>query len=143
MIADNKNLPDLDSIFDVFIEGWSFGHSIMACANEDEILHAVNVLLANATKNLSPGSTVIIIETMGTNTDSAAPPDEKLKFFYETLVDVHGFNQHIISTDYQFSTNEEAAEVMGFFFGDEMKRSVLARGTTTIPEWTGLWVKEL
>ena len=142
-LADNESLPDLESIFDVFVEGWSFGHSIMACDNEDEILHTVNVLLANATKNLFLGSTIIIIETLGTNTDPAAPPHEKLKFFYDTLVGVHDFSQHTIQTDYQFSTNKEAAEVMGFFFGDEMKRSVLARGMSTIPEWTGIWVKEI
>ena len=142
-LADNERLPDLESIFDVFIEGWSFGHSIMACDNEDEILHVINVLLANAMKNLFSGSTMIIIETLGTNTDVAAPPHEKLKFFYETLLNKHDFNQHIIRTDYQFSTNEEAADVMGFFFGDEMKESILARGTSTIPEWTGVWVKEI
>ena len=142
-LADNEKLPDLDSVFDVFIEGWSFGHSIMACDSVVEILHTINVLLANVTKNLSPGSTMILIETMGTNTDSAAPPHENLGFFYDTLVNKHGFSQHTIRTDYQFSTNEAAVDIMSFFFGDEMKQSVLARGTSMIPEWTGVWVKEI
>jgi hypothetical protein len=140
-LADNTDLPDFGSTFGVFIEGWSFGHSIMACGNEKEILHATNVLLVNAMKNLSSGSTTIIIETLGTNVDSPAPPDENLGLFYETLVHTHDFSQHIIRTDYQFDTNEKAADILGFFFGDDMKESVLARGTSTIPEWTGVWAR--
>ncbi len=140
--ADNVELPDLKSIFEVFIEGWSFGHPIMACNNEEEILQLTNMLLDNAQKNLSPGSTVIIIETMGTNVESPAPPHQKLKFFYEALVNKHDFRQHVIRTDYRFSANVKAAEVMGFFFGDDMKQSVLARGSSTIPEWTGVWIKK-
>jgi SAM-dependent methyltransferase len=142
-LADNTDLPDLKSTFDAFIEGWSFGHSIMACVNQQEILHTTNLLLANAMKNLSPGSAIIITETMGTNVDSPNPPHENLRLFYETLVHRHDFKQHVIRTDYQFDTNEEAADVMGFFFGDGMKRSVLTRGTSTIPEWTGLWIRKM
>lgn len=142
-LADNTDLSGFDATFDVFIEGWSFGHTIMACASEEEILHATNVLLANAMKNLAPGSTIIIIETLGTNIDSPTPPHENLMLFYETLVYTHDFCQHVIRTDYQFDTNEEAADVMGFFFGDDMKQSVLARGTSTIPEWTGVWTREM
>lgn len=142
-LADNTDLPDFESPFDLFIEGWSFGHTIMACVSEKEILHATNVLLVNATKNLSSGSTIIIIETLGTNVDSPAPPDEKLGLFYETLVHTHDFSQHVTRTDYRFDTNEKAAGTLGFFFGDEMKESVLARGTSTIPEWTGVWTREI
>ena len=142
-LADNTYLPDFESTFEVFIEGWSFGHSIMACANEKEILHTTNVLLANAMKNLSPGSTMILIETLGTNVDSPTPPDERLGLFYEKLVHSHGFSQHVTSTDFQFDTNQKAADLLGFFFGDEMQESVLARGTPTIPEWTGVWTREV
>jgi SAM-dependent methyltransferase len=142
-LADNTDLPDFEFTFDVFIEGWSFGHTINACVNEEEILYITNVLLTNAMKNLSPGSPTIIIETMGTNVDSPTPPHENLRFFYGTLVQGHDFSQHIIRTDYQFDTNEEAADIMGFFFGDDMKRSVLARGTSTIPEWTGVWTRKM
>lgn len=142
-LANNMDLPDIKSTFEVFIEGWSFGHAIMACINEEEILHLTNTLLANAIKNLSVGSTVIIIETMGTNVESPIPPHEKLKFFYKTLVNTHDFSQHVIRTDYRFSAKGEAAQAMGFFFGDDMKQSVLARGTSTIPEWTGVWTRKI
>ena len=142
-LADNTDLPDFESTFEVFIEGWSFGHTIMACVNEQEILHTTNVLLENAMKNLSSGSTMIIIETLGTNADSSTPPHEKLGLFYETLVHTHDFSQHVIRTDYQFDSNEEAADILGFFFGDDMKQSVLARGTSTIPEWTGVWTRKI
>lgn len=141
-LADNTDLPVFASTFEVFIEGWSFGHSIMDCGSEEEIRHTTNVLLANATENLSAGSTVIIIETLGTNVDAPAVPHERLGLFYETLVHTHGFSQHAIRTDYRFNTNEEAAEILGFFFGDDMRHSVLARGTPTIPEWTGIWARE-
>ena len=84
---------------------------------------------------------IIIMETMGTNTAGAGAPHEKLAFFYETLVERYGFEEHVIRTDYRFGSNEKAADVMGFFFGDEMKQSVLERGTAVIPEWTGVWIK--
>jgi SAM-dependent methyltransferase len=142
-LADNTDLPDFGSTFDLFIEGWSFGHTIMACGNAKEILHATSVLLVNAMKNLSSGSTIVIIETLGTNVDAPAPPHENLGLFYETLVHTHGFCQHVTRTDYRFDTMEEAADLLGFFFGDDMKQSVLARGTSTIPEWTGVWTREI
>lgn len=139
--ADNTNLPAFNHSFDLFIEGWSFGHSIMACHDEASILAMTDQLLANVTKQLLPDSPIIIIETMGTNTEEATPPHERLAFFYKVLTEQYGFESHVIETDYRFGTNGEAAKVMGFFFGEEMKQSVLARGTTIIPEWTGVWVR--
>lgn len=139
--VENTQLPDFDLTFDLFIEGWSFGHSIMACTNESEILDVANRLLSNIRKHVLPGSPLIIIETMGTNTEDAHPPHDKLACFYKSLTDRHGFQPHFIRTDYRFETNHKAADIMGFFFGEDMKQSVLARGTTTIPEWTGVWVK--
>jgi len=143
MWADNENLPDLGARFDVFIEGWSFGHSIMACEGEKKILEMTDTLHRNAAKNLSPGGTILIIETLGTNAEMPYPPDPKLKVFYDALVKTHGYVQYKIKTDYKFPDNEKAVEVMGFFFGEEMKRTVFARGTAIIPEWTGVWVKKM
>lgn len=142
-LTDNTNFPDFGRSFDLFIEGWSFGHSIMACADKAEVLKMANLLLTNARKNLAHGSPLIIIETMGTNTDEPAPPQDKLAFFYDSLSEKHDFTPHVIQTDYRFKTNKEAAEVMGFFFGDKMKQSIVDRGTTIIPEWTGVWIKRV
>jgi len=139
--ADNMNIPDLDGEFDLFIEGWSFGHSVSDCSTADEIKSVTEILVRNATKDLKSGGVVILLETLGTNLDSPGAPHEKLNIFYSELEQKHGFQMKKIKTDYQFQSNEEAARIMGFFFGEKMYQSVLKRNTSIIPEWTGMWTK--
>jgi len=139
--ADNMNIPDLDGEFDLFIEGWSFGHSVSDCSTADEIKSVTEILVRNATKDLKSGGVVILLETLGTNLDSPGAPHEKLNIFYSELEQKHGFQMKKIKTDYQFQSNEEAARIMGFFFGEKMYQSVLKRNTSIIPEWTSMWTK--
>ncbi|MBT3316782.1 class I SAM-dependent methyltransferase [bacterium] len=141
--ADNLNIPDLDGGFDLFIEGWSFGHSVSDCSTADEIKSVTDILVHNATKDLKPGGVVILLETLGTNLDFPGPPHEKLNIFYSELEQKHGFQMKKIRTDYQFQSNEEAARIMGFFFGEKMCQSVLKRNNAIIPEWTGMWTKTI
>lgn len=140
-VAENENLPSFEKKFDLFVEGWSFGHSAMDRSGEDGIRETAARLVRGAAANLGAGGTAVLIETMGTNVDAPAPPDEKLALFYEELEKKHGFASKVIRTDYRFATNEEAADVMGFFFGDEEKARIRARGTAVIPEWTGIWTR--
>jgi SAM-dependent methyltransferase len=142
-VADNFDLPTLNSPVDIFIEGWSFGLGVVGSQDSDGLRAGTAALLRNATKNLKPGGTAIILETMGTNTDAPAPPLWELEAFYSLLQNDYGFDSEIIRTDFRFPSNERAAEVMGFFFGEEMEAGVRTRGTATIPEYTGIWYKRV
>ena len=142
--AANTDIPKIDQPCDVFIEGWSFGHCASDCNSPEEIQNITPLLLHNATKNLKPGSTIILIETLGTNTESPGAPNDKLKIFYHELENQHGFTLKQIRTDYQFESNDEAARIMGFFFGEKMQQAVhQERGSRIIPEWTGIWTKNM
>jgi len=137
--ANNEDLPALDGRFDLFIEGWSFGHSISDCANMGEVDSMTSLLVHNAAKNIVPSGLVIIVETLGTNVDSPTIPNKNLGRFYTALEQQHGFEATAIRTDYRFESNAEASRIMGFFFGETMSQSVLERKSQIIPEWTGIW----
>lgn len=142
-VSDNFDLPTLGSQFDVFIEGWSFGHGVADARDGEELRDNTATLVRNATRNVKPGGIAILLETMGTNTDEPAPPVPELEAFYSLLENDYGFASTVIRTDYSFPSNEVAADIMGFFFGKEMERGVRARGSATIPEFTGLWYRRL
>lgn len=135
--ADNLALPLLPEQADVFVEGWSWGHSVVDGPGDVEPI--ADALFANVRKNLVPGGFVVLIETLGTNALSPAAPHPRLAEFYQLLQSRYGLRQAAISTDYRFPSAREAADVLGFFFGDPMKQAILAAGSATVPEWTGLW----
>ncbi len=133
-VADNLDLPLLPQQADIFIEGWSWGHSIVDGPGSVEDIAAA--LFAQVRKNLVPGAPVILIETLGTNALSPAAPHPRLAEFYQLLQSQYGLQQTALSTDYRFPSAAAAAETLGFFFGDAMARAVRA---ATVPEWTGVW----
>lgn len=135
--ADNLDLPFLAEKADLFIEGWSWGHAIVD--GPGAVADLASALFAQVRKNLVPGSLVILIETLGTNTLSPAAPHPRLAEFYQILQSCCGLQQAALSTDYRFASPAEAAEVLGFFFGDAMAQAVRAAGSATVPEWTGVW----
>ena len=136
-VADNLDLPDIPVKTDLFIEGWSWGHSII---DEPGPVEAIaERLLENARRLLRPGGTAILIETLGTGQEAPAPPHPRLGEFYELLRTRRLLRQEIVRTDYRFPSVPDAAETLGFFFGEAMRQSVLERGSPDIPEWTGVW----
>ena len=139
--ADNLALPLLSEKADVFVEGWSWGHSIVA--GPDSVEEIAAALFANIRPNLVPGAPVILVETLGTLALSPAAPHPRLAEFYQLLQSRHGLRQIAISTDYRFPSAREAAETLGFFFGDDMARAVRNGGSGTVPEWTGVWCGEI
>ncbi|MCG8479415.1 MAG: class I SAM-dependent methyltransferase [Spirochaetales bacterium] len=142
-VADNMQFPRIEGDFDLFIEGWSFGHSAMESSDDEDLVRITERLVGGAERNLVPGGTAIVLETLGTNVDEAAAPHPTLKRFYDLLEREHGFVREEIRTDYRFETVDDAARVMGFFFGPGMERGVRERSSTTIPEWTGVWSKRV
>lgn len=137
--ADNLCLPQLEGDFDLFIEGWSFGHVVCDCKTLAAVKGVTEQLLKNSSVNLGAGGQIILIESMGTNVDVPAAPNEQLELFYHELENVHGFTLKLIRTDYEFESNSEAQRILGFFFGEEEVAEIKKRKTGRIPEWTGIW----
>jgi SAM-dependent methyltransferase len=135
--AENLSIPELPHKCDVFIEGWSFGHTVED--STDPVEQVTELLLRNACRNLSATADVFIIETLGTNTPAPDAPSGRLSGFYRELQENWGFVLQILSTDYKFETVEDASETLGFFFGEEMRERILSGNQTLIPEWTGVW----
>jgi SAM-dependent methyltransferase len=135
--ADNLALPLLLEKADIFIEGWSWGHSIVDGPGPVEDI--AEVLFENVRKNLVAGAIIILIETLGTNSLTPAAPHPRLAEFYQLLQSRYGLHQAAISTDYRFASVDEAADTLGFFFGEAMARAVRAAGSAIVPEWTGVW----
>jgi SAM-dependent methyltransferase len=136
-VADNLDLPVLPEKADVFIEGWSWGHSIVDRPGTVEA--TAELLFTNIRKNLVPGGIVILIETLGTNQKDPAAPLARLGEFYQILQARYHMQQTVLATDYRFPSVREAADTLGFFFGNAMKQDILTANSPVIPEWTGVW----
>ena len=135
--ADNLALPLLPEPADLFIEGWSWGHSIVDGPGSVEDIAAA--LFAQVRKNLVPGAPVVLFETLGTLALSPAAPHPRLAEFYHLLQSRFGLRQTALSTDYRFPSVAAAAETLGFFFGDAMAAAVRRANSPVVPEWTGVW----
>lgn len=133
-VADHRAIPLPDHCADVAIEGWAFGHFVgwHPATWREEAGRA----LAEMERLLRPGGVMILLETLGTGFETPTPP-EQLRPFYHWLETTHHFHHTWIRTDYHFANLEEAAELLGFFFGPEMA----ARAHTRFPECTGIWHK--
>lgn len=137
--ADNLSMPLIGLKADLFIEGWSWGHSVVD--HQESVRTVSATLLEGAFMNLTDNGTLIIVETMGTNVSAAGAPHPSLAEFYRLLEEDYSFNVDVIRTDYSFETVEEAAETMGFFFGADMEEAITRARIRVVPEWTGVWTK--
>lgn len=136
-VADNTRLPVPDASADLAIEGWSFGHATEWQAGRWR--DAIGAMLAEMFRVLRPGGTAILMETMGTGSETPAPPNEALAVFYAWLEREHGFAATSIRTDYRFESLDEAERLTRFFFGDAMGDAVRANHWVILPECTGIW----
>jgi hypothetical protein len=133
-LFDNRNIPTLKEHYDITIEGWSFGH--LVSEKEETCDYWSNKLITDC-KCLS--DTIVIIETLGTNVENPKAPSRLLDHFYQVLRS-KGFQEHIVSTDYRFEDSHQAAEVLGAFFGEEMKERIRRENKAIVKEFTGVWV---
>lgn len=134
---DHLAVPLLARSYNIFIQGWSFGHAIME--HQAAIPATTRRLLNHATRNLEPNGTVILIETLGTAVKDPGPPHPALADFYTELETHYGFTRTELRTDYRFPSLEAAVRATGFFFGSELGDRVLSFGSRRVPEWTGVW----
>jgi len=135
--ADNTHLPTLGFKCDIFVEGWSWGHSIVGSG--DPVETTTETLLDGVRRNTTHNAEVIIIETLGTNVHQPEAPHRQLQEFYNVLEDRYNLRKLVVSTDYAFENPSRAANVLGFFFGEEMKEEIIGSGITVVPEFTGVW----
>lgn len=142
-VADSRALPLPDACADLAIEGWSLLQIAMwhQAAWRTEAGRAVD----EALRVLRPGGTAILIETLGTSATEPNPQNPWFRTFYDYLEQERGFQATWVRTDYAFAHRDEAAQMMRFFFGDELVPSILrsaidtADGRCMVPECTGLW----
>lgn len=136
-VAENKSIPLPSASADLTIAGWSFGHVTEWHPTywHEEINTAVNEMK----RLLRPGGTAVILETLGTASETPAPPNAQLAAYYALLEQKYGFTRQAIRTDYQFESLEEADKLVRFFFGNEMADQVRKNNWVIVPEWTGVW----
>jgi hypothetical protein len=140
-IGDNLELPIIEDKVDVFIEGWSFGHTIVENKNSieqttEDLLHRINTILNSI-------GDIFIIETLGTNTEEPHLNNEPLQKFFDLLENKYSFRKSVINTSYKFTDYTTAARVLGFFFGPDMENDIRKERKTIVPEYTGVWHKKL
>jgi ubiquinone/menaquinone biosynthesis C-methylase UbiE len=138
-IADHRSLPAEDGSADVVLSGWSVVYTVVWCPDNwrDELGRA----LAEMQRVLRPGGTIIILETMGTGSETPNPPPDLLDYFQ--YLEAQGFTSSWFRTDYKFASLAEARELIVFFFGEDMMRFVQAGEAVILPECTGMWWKQV
>ncbi|WP_456287899.1 class I SAM-dependent methyltransferase [Paenibacillus sp. AK002] len=140
MVADHRNLPVASSSVDLIVSGWSI--SYLADSSHEEWRENLELVMSELHRVLRPGGTILILETMGTGTETPNPPDF-LTGYYAQLEQQYGFSHQWIRTDYVFDTVEEALLHTGFFFGEELTDKIIANQWSTVPECAGVWWKHV
>ncbi|MEC0201905.1 class I SAM-dependent methyltransferase [Paenibacillus lautus] len=138
VVADHRSLPVDSSSVDLIVSGWSI--SYLADSSHKEWRENLELVMAELQRVLRPGGTILILETMGTGTETPNPPDF-LTGYYAQLEHQYGFSHQWIRTDYVFDTVEEALQNTGFFFGEELTDKIHANQWSTVPECAGIWWK--
>jgi len=137
-VADHRSVPLADDSVDLVVSGWSV--SYLAVWNPDSWRAELEKWLDEMKRILRPNSYIVLFESLGTGNESPIRLPH-LENYYPWL-DQTGFQNKWIRTDYQFESLDEAVELAGFFFGEEMADQVRARGSVTLPECTGVWWKK-
>jgi hypothetical protein len=76
---------------------------------------------------------------MGTGVETPFAGGHSLEPFHAFVREALGFEHRVLRTDYAFASVDEAAETLGFFFGERLVTRVREHGWTVVPECTGLY----
>jgi len=139
--ADNRQLPCPDQCMDIVIAGWAIGHLRAWYADTWQV--QIGRILDEMERVVSPGGTLIVLETLTTGALKPAPPNLELAEYYAWLEKRWGYSRDVIQTDYQFGSVEEAVARTEFFFGAGLAQSIRQNEWARLPEWTGLWSKQV
>lgn len=134
-VADHRSVPLAEDSVDLMVSGWSV--SYLAVWNPDSWRVELEKWLGEMKRILRPNSHIVLFESLGTGNESPIRLPH-LENYYPWLDEV-GFQNKWIRTDYQFESLDEAVELAGFFFGEEMADQVRAGQNVILPECTGVW----
>lgn len=121
--------------YDLVTAGWCFGH--FRHWMPDDWREDVDRALAAMSRAARPGGTLIVIETLGTG--HTTPRVHAALDEYFAALEAQGFVRRAIRTDYAFGSVDEAVEVLGEFFGEELSARIRAEQWARVPECTGVW----
>jgi len=138
-VADHRQLPVTYHSADLAVSGWSV--SYLAVWNQQNGTAALDKWLAEMKRILRSEGTIILFESLGTGNETPMRL-EHVESTYQWL-DSRGFENKWIRTDYKFESVEEAAELAGFFFGEEMADQIRKKGSVVLPECTGVWWRKV
>lgn len=139
--GDMRILPVPSGWADVVTAAWAIGHFIGWYG--DDWQTEIGRVLQEMQRVATPRGALIIIETLTTGSRTPAPPTQGLANFYAWLENEWGFSRQEIRTDFQFASIDEAVARTEFFFGPDLAGKVRERGWARIPEWTGVWGKQI
>jgi ubiquinone/menaquinone biosynthesis C-methylase UbiE len=139
--GDMRLLPFPSDWADVVTAGWAIGHFVGWYG--DDWQTQIGRVLSEMQRLVRPDGSLIIIETLTTGSMEPAPPNQGLATYYAWLESEWGFQRQQIRTDYQFDSVDEAVTRTEFFFGPELAATVREKGWARIPEWTGVWAKQI
>jgi len=138
-VADHRRLPVEDHSADLIVSGWSV--SYLAVWNQELNTSELDIWLNEMRRVLRKDGMMILFESLGTGNESPIRL-EHVESTYQWL-DANGFQNKWIRTDYRFESVDEAVELAGFFFGEEMANRVRANRLVILPECTGVYWKKI
>lgn len=138
-VADHRQLPIPDHSADLVVSGWSV--SYLAVWNEEKQTSELDIWLNEMKRVLRAGGTIVLFESLGTGNEEPIRL-EHVESTYQWL-DANGFEHKWIRTDYRFESVDEAADLAGFFFGEEMAVRIRENRSNILPECTGVWWKQV
>ncbi len=146
-------------VVDVVICAWALSHVASAQWGGDRWHANVRRVVAVMEGSIDPrtGGLVVVIETLGTDTETPTRHSSLHDFLVGTGEAGVGFETPVVvRTDYVFDSLEDGERCVRFFFGDEMRLKFAARVAAAqqdpsssstsafrLPECTGIWIKKV
>jgi ubiquinone/menaquinone biosynthesis C-methylase UbiE len=133
--AEHRRLPLRSGSVDLLVSGWSV--SYVAVWDPERWRQNLDDWLGEAERVLRQDGWIVLFESLGTGNDTPTRLPH-LESFYDWLSE-SGFGFDWIRTDYRFESVDIADELVGFFFGDEIRKRVKRTPPVTLAECTGVW----
>ena len=134
-LADMRLTPFKAHQADLVLAGWSFCY--LAVWNSKHWRAELERGIVEIRRLLKSGGTAIFFENFGTGFYSPNPPAHLKEYF--KFLDDSGFQSGWFRTDYRFKSIQEAVELSGLFFGENLAEKIKAQQWTVLPECTAIY----